>query len=341
MKDHQIEERLRSIMESAPIDLLDEIKKKPVVKMLRHDEITRQAKRPSLILKSLPLVSAALLMLLFGTWYREYQVVDSEIYLDVNPSIELKTNRRNEVIEIVSSNEDGVQILKGLNYKGKTYEEVTKEILNQMILDGYLRQKEEILLLSVFSKDQKNEEKKLTRMDGLIHEYLLDRGITPILLGQKMDKTDVIENYAKEYGVSASKMTFIRNLMILHENLKLEELIPLSLEELLTMSRNLKLDLGRIIESEDFEEWEEREEEPGEGEIEQRLTLDEARTIALSKALGQVLDEDEDDDSYEFEIQVGDMIHELEIDAYTGIIVKHELDTIDDDGNENEENDDR
>jgi len=37
MKDSQIEKRLKNIIETAPLDLLEEIKGKPVVKMLRHE----------------------------------------------------------------------------------------------------------------------------------------------------------------------------------------------------------------------------------------------------------------------------------------------------------------
>ncbi|WP_313120887.1 PepSY domain-containing protein [Proteiniclasticum ruminis] len=354
MKDSQIEKRLKNIIETAPLDLLEEIKEKPVVKMLRHDEITRQERKKPLVHAMIPFASAALLLFIFGSWYRTYQVVDSEIYLDVNPSIELRTNRKNEVIGLHGSNEEGEILLKDLAFQGKSYEEVTELILEELIEEGYLSRSEEVLLLSVFSKDQRKEEEKLTRLDDVIHEYLKSREIIPILLNQRLEKTSAMENYAKEYDISISKMTFIRNLMILQEGLKVEDLVKMSLEELVLLSRNLELDLGRIIESEDLseveklepEEMEKPDDQPSGEEGRTRITIQEARRIALGRTGGRIVEEDLDEDSYEFEIHTAAEKHELEIDAFTGRVLDHDReawdddDDDDDDDTDDEENDD-
>lgn len=354
MKDSQIEKRLKNIIETAPLDLLEEIKGNPVVKMLRHDEITRQETKRPFIKSMIPLAAAAMLLLLFGSWYRTYQVVDSEIYLDVNPSIELKTNKKNEVIELRASNAEGEVLLQDIDYSGKSYEDVTEMILEELIEEGYLRSQEEVMLLSVFSRNEMKEEEKLTRLDDLIHAYLKNREIVPILLNQRLEKTRAIENYAKEYGISISKMTFIRNLMILQEGLKVEDLVKLSLEELVLLSKDLELDLGRIIESEDLsevehlepEEKENPDEKPSGGEGRSRITIQEARKIALERTGGRIVKEDLDEDSYEFEILTDAEKHELEIDAFTGRILDHDREALDDDNNDDdddtndEENDD-
>ncbi|SFN98928.1 PepSY domain-containing protein [Proteiniclasticum ruminis] len=358
MKDSQIEKRLKNIIETAPLDLLEEIKGKPVVKMLRHDEITRQETKRPFVKSMIPLATAAILLLMFGSWYRTYQVVDSEIYLDVNPSIELKTNKKNEVIGLRASNVEGEVLLQDIDYSGKSYEDVTEMILEELIEEGYLRSQEEVMLLSVFSRNEMKEEEKLNRLDDLIHAYLKNREIVPILLNQRLEKTSAIENYAKEYGISISKMTFIRNLMILQEGLLVEDLVKMSLEELVLLSKNLELDLGRIIESEDLsevehlepEEKENPDENPSGGEGRNRITLQEARRIALERTGGRIVEEDLDEDSYEFEIHTDAEKHELEIDAFTGRILDHdrealdEEDDSDDDGEddtEDEEVDDR
>ena len=45
MKEKQILDSLKRSIDRAPIDILDRIKEEPRVKMLRHDDITRQETR--------------------------------------------------------------------------------------------------------------------------------------------------------------------------------------------------------------------------------------------------------------------------------------------------------
>lgn len=253
MNDREIEDRLKKIVDSAPVDLLDKIKAQSVPKMLRHDEITSQKKGRSILKKIIPMAAAAAVFIMAGTWQYQYRTPDSEIYMDINPSIELVTNRRNEVIDIRAGNEDGKELIRNLSFKGEDYMDVTEEILDLMILNGYLDETEGMMLLSVHNQNRSKENSQLTELDAFIHGYLTDRGIDPVILGQKIDKTGTISEYAEEYGVSVSKMTFIRNLMILHQDLTLEELVPMSLQELVYLSRQLGIDLEGIIESKDWE----------------------------------------------------------------------------------------
>lgn len=253
MNDRKIEESIKRVVDQAPLDLLDRIKAQPVSKMLRHDEITAQKKKGSRVKKIIPLAAAAAVFMIFGTWQYQFRSPDSEIYMDINPSIALVTNRRNEVIDIQAGNDDGKNLIESLSYKGEDYLAVTEEILDLMILNGYLDETEGMMLLSVHNQNGNKESSQLTELDVFIHDYLTQRGIDPVILGQKIDKTSTITEYAKEYGVSESKMTFIRNLMILHPDLTIEELVPMSLQDLVYLSRQLGLDLGNIIESRDLE----------------------------------------------------------------------------------------
>ncbi|HBT18455.1 MAG TPA: hypothetical protein DEA52_00195, partial [Clostridiaceae bacterium] len=56
-----------------------------------------------------------------------------------------------------------------------------------------------------------------------------------------------------------------------------------------------------------------------------RLTMAEARAIALAKVPGTIVDEEEDDDSFDFEIKLHGKEYELEINAYTGVIEEFEV----------------
>ena len=102
MRNEAINESLKKAMDSAPIDLLDKIKAMPVEKMEEHDHITRQVeveKRPNILKPVLTLASAAAVFLIafliaYLGWYMPYRLPDS----DVNPSIEMAINRKEQVI---------------------------------------------------------------------------------------------------------------------------------------------------------------------------------------------------------------------------------------------------
>jgi uncharacterized membrane protein YkoI len=57
-----------------------------------------------------------------------------------------------------------------------------------------------------------------------------------------------------------------------------------------------------------------------------RITVEEARRIALGRVIGTISDEDSDDDSYDFEVHHQGKEYEIEINAYTGIITEFEVD---------------
>ena len=80
--------------------------------MFRHDDITRQETRNfhekhdvlRLGRSGLPLCIVRLMF--------QVTIPDSRIYLDVNPSIEIVTNRQNKVIDLIADNLDGRRITR-------------------------------------------------------------------------------------------------------------------------------------------------------------------------------------------------------------------------------------
>lgn len=254
MNEKEILNSLKESIDKAPTDILDRIKEAPREKMLRHDHITRQDNRPSPFKKFMPYASlvAAFVLVFFG-WQYQVKLQDSHIYLDVNPSVEIVTNRRDKVINILADNVDGERIAKDIDYKGRDIYDVTEEILDKMMDENYLHKDHEFLLLSVYNKNQNKAEEQKQSLDKKIHDHLQAKDLQPIVLLQKLDKTSTIEDYAKKYGISVSKMNFIRNLIILNPDLETEDLVDLSIEQLVDLSQGMGLELEKIIESTDFD----------------------------------------------------------------------------------------
>ena len=80
---------------------------------------------------------------------REY----SYITIDMNPSLELVLNRKNDVIEIITYNEEAKKLIKNLSYKEKNYEEVLAQLLQSDACKQYMNA-DTFVQISVYSKNK-------------------------------------------------------------------------------------------------------------------------------------------------------------------------------------------
>ena len=352
MKEKEILSSLKNTIENAPIDLLDRIKEQPGTKMIRHDDITRQNSIYATARKLIPFASvAAVFLAIFLNWQFTAIAMDSRIYLDVNPSITIETNRQDKAIELIAGNEDGEKLIEGIDYKGKSIYLVTEMVLERMIEQGFIEDPGEFLLLSVYNKNREKAELQKVTLDEFIHGYLEDKSITPIVLIQNIENTATIEKYAAEYRVSVSMMTFMRNMIILDPNLKIEQMAGLSLSELVKMSQGMGLDLERIIETKDIEKIrpitepiidsdddEIHNDEIDDDEIDDNEIDDDEKDD--DEVVDDEIDDDEiDDDEKDDDEVVDDEIDDDEIDDYETDEDEIDEDEIDDDEIDDDETD--
>ena len=353
MREEKILSSIKKSMENAPIDLLDKIKSQDIMKMTKHDKITEQREKKSFQRTFLPVMSlAASLLFVFGIWQFNENLPDSYVYLDVNPSVEIVTNKKDDVIKLLSFNEDGDRIIQDVDYKGRNMVLLTEELVKKMVVDGYIKGSDDYLLVSVFNKDHEKKQQQKDRLNTSIHNFMEKEEFSPIILLQNIEKTSTIETYAREFGISPSKMTFIRNMIILNPELQVEDLVTLSLRELIMIGRTMELDLESIIQSDDFEripvrppamydgidddqvDDDDDSDDPDkggdimDGNI---ISRDEAIRIALSITEGGTvisveLDQDDDEAEYEIEIIKDGKKYDVEIDGYTGKVLDLEVD---------------
>lgn len=348
MREDRILNSIKESINNAPIDILDSIKTQDIPKMLKHDEITRQKQEKRLSRAIIPIVSlVATIVMVFGLWQFQYKTPDTYVYLDVNPSIEIITNKRDEVINILAHNSDGDLLVDNIDYKKRDVVLVTEEVIKNMVDFGYMNSSDDYLLLSVYNKDQEKQSSYQEKLNTSIRDYMEKEEFLPIILIQKLEKTSIIEKYANEYNVSLSKMTFIRNMIVLNPELQTEDLVDLSLEELVIISQSMELNLKDLIESDDFEripEYNPRGEvdhdDNNDEDIEDNssssserriISEEEAKSIALSLTNGGTitdidLDFDDEDAEYEIEVVKDGKVYEIEIDAYTGRVLDFDID---------------
>ncbi|MDR7870761.1 MAG: PepSY domain-containing protein [Tissierellaceae bacterium] len=380
MREHEILNHIKNSIDEAPIDLLDSIKSQPITKMMEHDDITKQEEKRVSIKPLMSLASlAAVFLFVFLSLYSQFLKVDSYIYIDVNPSIEIKTNKHNQVIELIAVNQDAIDIIKEIDYKRKDVYIVTEEIVNSYVNQQYLNENNDIILISVYNKDKDKSKKQVEDLNVAVNTHLEDVNLKPILLTQSLDKSSTIEEYAKKYGISVGKMTFIRNMIILNPELKTEELVNLSLFELIELANNEGINLEKVIESDDYNRLDtkdpvidedqddfdediyeldddEDDDNDDDDDDEKDVAADQkpdrkidiissskAKEIALSLVNGNIkelkLDEDDDHLIYKIEIKENGNDHEIKIDAYTGKVLKFESEYDNDDEDDDDDDD--
>ena len=253
MTEKEILKRLKETVDQAPINVLDELRQRPVEKMAAHDDITRQVRKGSALKRLIPftVASAAMIGLIFQ-WQSQYVWADSQVYYDINPSIVVTTNKMEQVIRMEGINPDAAQIVQGIEYRGKSLEEVTGELMDQLLEKKYLTQTEKYILLSVYNRREGVAREQKQKLDQLIHQHLQGKQIKPVVLVQEIQSLD--EEILDELDDSEGKATLIRKLIEQAPKLQPGVLKDMSVHDLVKMAKALNVDLHQLFESQDFDE---------------------------------------------------------------------------------------
>ena len=166
--------------------------------------------------------------------------------LDVNPSIEFQTNRLNNVVSINPVNEDAKKIMAGYELTDKNLEVVIKNIVDRMILNGYIAPDKDNQIL--ITTQDKNAAPELSQdVNDILTTYLNEKQLNANLIQQsiKVSSKD-IEN-AHENSISAGKMALIEKLIQSDSSLTLDELSKTRVSDLITLAKTKNINLDGLI----------------------------------------------------------------------------------------------
>lgn len=215
------------------------------------------------------------------SYYMVHLSTDATIYLDVNPGIELQINRKEKIIFAGADNRDGEIILEDMHLKNTDLDVAVNAILGSMVKHGYLSETRNSVLLSVESRDGKRAEElraKLVTETGSCMEALLDSGL---ILDQDITVDRELEDLAEQYSITPGRASLLQKLTKAHPELSYSELAKLSINELLILLKEEKIELQDYVhytetassdplnddlsEAENEEEAEEEDEDPETG----------------------------------------------------------------------------
>ena len=336
MQKKEIKRKLNKMVVNSTPNVLDDVLAKcESENLLKKKEIKMMEKQKNKFL--IPKLAGALVvivvciggLLLFRNQNRMY---DSEIYFDVNPSIELKIDKDREVISAVALNDDGMKVLDNMNLKDADLTVAVNAIIGSMLKNGYLTVTENSILVSVKNKDASKAKALEEEISNDISAILNASSINASILSQAYDDDANAQNLATENNISEGKARLISN--IISSNITDSKGNLYTFDALKDLSIN---ELNLLVSSKNVTVKDTQKN--GEASSSSYITRDSARDIAINaagvslddiRALEVELDADDGRLVYEVEFKSGDSEYDYEIDAKSGEIIKNHVE-IDDD----------
>lgn len=223
MRDSEIQRRLKSALDQAPIDLLEDLKLTEVRKMDYHDRITEQfpqntksknnSKSRSSWYKYLA-IAASFLLVVFGSNFFYQNSTAGELYLDINPSFSIEVKINDRIKNIRPLNYEAYDVLEDKEYKNENYESVIISLIDAVKEKGYLVEDMNIVLVS--SKEKNNKEKLSQVASEDIVAHFKDSPTNILVLRQSINEKDqvltglekLLEKIAKKEKISDSKILY-------------------------------------------------------------------------------------------------------------------------------------
>ena len=358
MKKKKIEKQLNSAISNMVPDVLDKIlaqceeregietmkfRKDKKEKALVAEENVNKKRffTPKLIGAMATVVICAFGILGVNQYQKTVNAIDSVIDFDVNPSVEIKTNKKEEIVEVNALNDEGKTILQDMDFEDVDLDVAVNALIGSMLKNGYISEAQNSILVSVKNDDEakaKNLEEKISKD---IDELLKAQNIQGSILSQMYNDDDEIEKLAKQYNISEGKAELINR--IIKAEMKdskgniytFESLAKLSINELDVLLNSKNVVLNNVVSTGNVSET---------GLIGQ----EKAKEIAFAKAgtnataVSDLEVEFDCDDGvlvYEVEFRSGNNEYEYDINAKDGTIIKEDVEI--DDDYDNDDDDDR
>lgn len=261
MKNKDIEHRIREEVKAATPDVFEKVAGADIStdsNIKAFETGNRKSVRLKAARRGLAAACAAIVVGLGALIYSLNAVTDSSISIDVNPSIEIITNKRDKVIKVNALNEDAEKVIGAMKLDDTGLDVTVNELVSAMVEYGYISADKRDILVTVENKNEEKAKSIRDRVDNDITEALIKLEIKPNLVSQTADrhkKNDDIQKQADENGISYGKALMISKLREKYPVLADEKLETISTHEILLLLDSLGIkDYDDIFDVDDANE---------------------------------------------------------------------------------------
>ena len=252
MENKELENKISSVIcDMVPADSFDKISER-IAKGDVPERSNVKMNNGSKVKRVLFPVAAACIFLIvsvvFGlTYYGNNYAVAAVIDIDVNPSIELSINKKEKVLKVRALNDDGKEIIEGMDLKKKHVDVAVDEIVGSMVEKGYVADDEDNgILVTVKNKDHKKAEKFREKIVKDFDKALGDRDVNAPVINQSATDIEKVKEFAEENDISVGKAMFVTKLVEEDETLSAEELADMSIKEIMEMIKEKDIEIEKV-----------------------------------------------------------------------------------------------
>ena len=281
-------------------------------------------------------------------YYGNNFVPDSHVDIDVNPGVEIVTNKKNKVLNVQSTNKDGDSVIDGMNLKDTELKVAVNALIGSMVQKGYIENNNTGILVTVRNNNpNKAKEVKKEVLDDI--NIALDKNdVKANVMNQILKNAVDADKFAKENNISIGKAVFVLNLAAKDNTLDAKELAKMRVTDIADLIEKKGIDIKDIVDydSEDSirENIADAIEDVNENLISntvvevntaKQISADDAKKIALADAklsekdvtfVNIELDYENNRLVYDVEFYSGNVEYDYDIDALTKEIVSSDFD---------------
>ncbi|MBQ7312426.1 MAG: PepSY domain-containing protein, partial [Clostridia bacterium] len=331
MRNDDLQAKIKTAFDHAAPDILDSVLSdiasgnsdtKPILVMGGQNNMKNT-------IRNLTAIAAAAVLVIGGgaglAVYNNNYKVASTISLDVNPSVEITANKKEDVLAVTALNDDGRKIIGDMDFSGSSIDVTVNALIGSMLREGYHSDLANSILISVEDDDANHGAQLRKKLADDVNAILQVNAFDGAVLSQTVVKDSDAWTLAEEYGITAGKAQLVNEIIAGNPVHTFDELAKLSINEL-----NL-LSTGAAVTT--------TAESVGQASDKAYIGSDRAKEIALEHAgyteanvLGIEVEMDYEKGVmvYEVEFHADAQEYDYDINAETGEIVKNHAERDDD-----------
>lgn len=249
MNDKQLDRQIERAFEQIRPDVLDSI-----LSDCREQKgnlmVIENSKRKIPLSRRLAAAAAAL-VLLVGTaagihGYSAAHTPVSVLTLDVNPSIEMKLNKSDKIIDLIPKNPEAEALIGDMDYSGSSVELTLKALIDSMLRKGYLSPGENSILVSVDSANSQATQTMQEKLGNDLNKIFAENGFAGSVMSLRISDSKELEALCQDYDISQGKAQLIESMVQELPQFSPGELAQLSINDLNFILTNAKLDMPQL-----------------------------------------------------------------------------------------------
>ncbi len=358
MKREDIERKLDAAVSGMiPKDMFDRISENIVsANPERIERVVKKEKKKNFNIFSrsfMGVAAAACILLVVGIigvpYYGNNFVPDSHVDIDVNPGVEIVTNKKNKVLNVQSTNKDGADVIDNMDLKNTELKVAVNALIGSMVQKGYIVNNNTGILVTVRNDNPEKANKVKEEILYDINFALYTNDVQANVMNQTFKNTADANKFARENNISIGKAVFVLNLAAKDSSLNAKELAKMKVTDIANLVAKKGIDIRDIVDYDDDDSiWEniadaieDIDEDVGSSMKNtadtgnKQIGIEAAKQIALADAkvalkdvtfIKTELDNEDGRAVYEIEFYSGNVEYDYDIDALSGEIISNDFD---------------